>query len=832
MNKGNLIRAGILFSLFVIILGAAWGCSYVKDKNVTPEITNKDGIYLSVEDIDVTNQELWEQMKLSDGLAYLEKYIEENFLFTTEISEVTQIEIDEKIEYYKFGTNDVDDLATIMEDQELVDSLIKQFEENLIALGYDPQSADDLQDFVELDIAKENAVRAYISNAVGEDALAIEDRDIGIYYYATVLGDVSAINIIFSSEAEANAVFEEFNLVPNYNLGWGRYTGSDYSSGDFEGNTDQLTDAEVLSKFILMYNYMNPIDTLIAVDSNLTDFVSLNGDEFVYNYKDMIEDRADTDVYIELADYMFNTLNLEDDHARYSFMLQEFGDFQVLTYKVSQDEVAEYEELDTAFVAELREELLDSKVNASNYEIVVSSIWDAAEYEIFDPYFKLQNVNNEKEEFSNHGDIAIVATINGTDITSDMLYAYMKERVGVYYSIEIVKTELLLSSSAYTDIYGDDHDYMNSKLEAMVKHQDELRVMKTNFSGDKFASYGFSSTVYSWDEFLSLAFNAKSEADLIRDVYVIPAVSPYFTIDSIDYANAADIVQKIADEFFSLNINHLLIYVDVDKDLSLDKFEDFYDGLEGADLVEYTALADSLKTLILAKIEDDYTFEEIVTEFNDSLLEDPLNDWAEYKEYGFLILTQDLSTNSSLDPSTTTNYDPSFTDGLKDLYDRYVILDAVNSNGVAELYDETLIKTDFGLHFLYATKGTNFDVPTAEYSEIDDVDDLYLDKVNNANIIPSLGQVEEFIKIEFATDVTKATDATLPASVYAAVGFYFGGVYESYFTPTAYSIEAINYMLDNSVTFEENATTSLTYLEDILGILYGSNFTEDFIVPE
>ena len=33
--------------------------------------------------------------------------------------------------------------------------------ESLLILGYDPENADDLKAFVELEVAKENAVRAY-----------------------------------------------------------------------------------------------------------------------------------------------------------------------------------------------------------------------------------------------------------------------------------------------------------------------------------------------------------------------------------------------------------------------------------------------------------------------------------------------------------------------------------------------------------------------------------------------------------------------------------------------------------------------------------------------
>lgn len=803
---------------------------------IEPTITNPDGIFLSAGEVDVTNQELWERMKITDGLYYLEKYIEENFLFVTEIAAVTQTEIDSKIEFYKYGTNNADDIAIILKDQDLVDNFLKQFESNLAMIGYDSTNADDQRSFAEIEVAKDNVVRNYIDTASTTDSLYMSNEDIETYYNTTTHGDVSAINIIFSSAAEAADVFANFNLVPNYNLGWGLYTGLDYNAqaiGTFdETNTVSLDDAAVLTKFIEMYNYMNPNETPISPTATELTFTTLTGDVFNYNYNTMTESRTVSDAYVDLADYMFFTLNLVDDYARYSFMLQEFGDFQILTYKVDQDEVIAFDSLDSTAVTATRELLLDSKITDSNYALVISSIWADADYELFDPAFKLQNAFTGNEVFDNSNDTVKVATINGTDITADTLFNYMKHSVGVFYAIEITELKLLLSSDAYTELYEDDYDFMNSTLPILVSHQNDLKGMKASFNSDSYATYGFSNTIYTWSEFLTLAVGAKTEADVIRDAFVFPTISPYFTKDSIDYSSALDIVQTKADEYFSLNVKHLLIYVDADRDLSPDRYDAYLENLEGADITAYNALTVSLNSLIMSKIADGYTFDTMVTEFNDGIIDDIENDWAIYKAYGFHIMTQDLSTTTSLDPSTTQYYDNSFVDAVKDLYDEYVVLDNMTSTEVTQMYDNELITTDFGLHFLYATKGTDFYIPSAIYTETDDVDSVFAETANNDTIIPSLNQVKMYIEIEFATLTHNSTDVSLPTSVYDAVAYYFGSTYNAYFTSTGYSIESINYMLDNNVTFSVDSALSVSYLEAILEILYNNNFPEGYIIIE
>ena len=103
MNKGIAIKAGIILGFFIVVLGLAYGCSSVKDKNVTPEISNRDDVYLTVGDITVTRQELWELMRISDGITYLEQFIEENYFLSTELAAVTPEQVAEKIEIYKSG---------------------------------------------------------------------------------------------------------------------------------------------------------------------------------------------------------------------------------------------------------------------------------------------------------------------------------------------------------------------------------------------------------------------------------------------------------------------------------------------------------------------------------------------------------------------------------------------------------------------------------------------------------------------------------------------------------------------------------------------------------
>lgn len=836
MNKGTVIRAGIIFGLFVIILGAAWILSSVKDKNDESAITDPDKAYLEVDEYTITRAELWTKMRLNDGVNYLTQYIEKTYFYADEIAAVTDEEVAEKIEFYTYGTNDDDELAEIFADAELKAELEEQFADGMIIINFDPTSDADLRSFVELEIAKENATKAYALAADEEDDLYITDEDLETYYEENVVGDVCAINIKFNSTAEANNLFNEFNLVPNYNLGWGLYDESDgdiadLTTGDFdEENTTELTDAQVFEKFVLMYNYMNPNATPLSGD--LATMETTCTADLTYNYDDMVDGHALGDPYITLANYMFTTLNLEDENKRFSFSLQELGEFQMLTYKVSQEEVTAFEDLTQAELDDMKQEIMDGYINSTIVTKINQIYWDDAEFEIFDPIMKVVYFNSDGVEFNNSGSTEKIATINGNDITADTLFDYMTDKIGTYYTIDMIQTEMLLASDEFTEMFGTNTDYINSSNDKLTEYRDELRNMKTAFSSGTYAQYGFDNGTYTWDEFLMLAFKAQGENEAIENLFILSDLQPYLAVDSVDYGAASDLIQEKVDNYFSLNVVHLLVYADFDNDLSPDEYNDYVDGLTGADLVEYNTVKANLEAFIEERLDDDMTFSEIVDEYNDSLVGDPENDWAEAKAYGFHILTQDLSASASLSPDTTSSFDEDFVVAVKNLYDEYVVIVDTSATDVEDLYDDELFQSNFGLHYLYATEGSAFDIPTAVYEESDDIDSEYPIEANGTTLIPNADQVALYIEIQNAEKLGKATDAILPTSVYNAIESYFGGTYSSYFTSGYYSIVAAKFIVANSPTFVSETADNVAYLEDVIEILYGSTFPEGFTVPE
>jgi len=839
MNKGVIIKVSVIFGFFAIVFGLAFGCSSIKDNDTTPQLTNGSDTYLTVGDITITNQELWDTMKVSDGLTYLTQYIEE-YLLETYIDGVTQTEIDNEITKAIYGTDDADVIAEIQKDPDNEADLVLSYERSLVLMGYDPENDDDVRSYFELQIAKQKYTRDYIEGVAEADSLYISDEDVEDYYVNGTKGDVCAVVVRFTNYIEINAVLDKFNIVPDYEGGLGDYWAAtpidELATGDFsDENTDLLDDQGAFDKYIKLYNYMNPSKTQIVEGTLLEDFCATYGDDFTFEYDEFTNQYFSNENQNTFATYLWTTLSTDtedEDAKRFSSNVKTIGDFDVLAFKVSEDEITAYADLTQTEKDALYEELLDSKITQANITIAVNALWGENTFEIYEPTLKLQKEFSDGVSYDNNGSKTLVAKLvdgdTTMDITADQLFNYMMDKLGAYYSINMVQSEYLLNSEYYTEVYGDSHDYLKSSNEEMAAHRAELRDMKSIFSSDGYASYGFSSKDFTWDEFLIIAFGSMSESDVIRDLFVVGGLQPNLTQDMISYTRAQDFIQAQVDEYFSLNVEHVLLYLDNDFDFAPDDYKEFTDSLSGADLTTYNGLVVDFEDLIKQKINnDEYTFAEIVAEFQEGLIDDDENDWKEFKAYGFYIMTEDLSPSESLNSSTAVNYDEDFVAALKRIYDDYVT-DVEADSTITEYYDDRLVESFFGLHFIYATEGSGFDQPTAVY---DNANDSFLPGFVGTTVAPNESQVDLYTQIRFAEDTNKTVDFTAPTSVYAAVTAYYGDIYDAYFTSSAYTIATSSYILDNSPVFTSDQAARISFLESVVGILYEVNFPEEYITP-
>ncbi|MCF7927252.1 MAG: hypothetical protein K9L74_06750 [Candidatus Izimaplasma sp.] len=844
MNKGIIIKASIMLGFFAVVLGLAYGCSVVKDNEKTPMLSNPDDVYLTVNDITVTNQDLWDLMKVKDGLNYLTQYTEEEMLKDT-ITSLTDDEIEEMITLMIYGTLDEYQLQEIKDDPELDEDYQEQFRQSLVVLGFDASNPEDRREFAELATAKRKVTKEYILNANSDDELAVTAEKVESYYTDNYQGNSCVLDVRFSSNDEANLVLKEFNLVPNFEGGLGKYIGSDpiedVAVDDFTlDNTVLLDEDAAFNEYIKLYNYMNPSDSPIAESIEYADFCANYADEFNHNFEEMGQGRSASEPIMTFRNYIFNILGLGEDDQRYAYQVQSVGNFSVLAFKITENDAPDFEDLTANRVAEIRDEYVDTQINQANITKIINQMKEEIEFELFDPIFKLQyEFNNQTDSsFDNDGSATVVATFGDLEITVDELFDYMAGNIGTYYSIELVKSRYLINSQFYEDTYGDNKDFLENKSDKMVEHRNELRTMKQTFSANGYQQYGFSSEEFTWKEFLVLAFGAENESDVIRDLFVVGSLQPYMVVDTIAYEQAEDFIQDQFDNYFSLNTKHLLLYLDLDKDFTPDDFDEYLENLSEAEHATYNSLKIDFQNLILDRIDAGKSLKEIEAEFQDSLIGDETNEFAKFKAAGFYIMQEDLvppssqqqqqqqqQQKTSLNYNNTKAFDEAFVDGLKRIYDDYVAAKNSSAEEMNEYYDDQLTQSSFGLHYLHVSEGDNFDQPMAQFNN----EGSYSDGSSNESNIPNKSQVNLYIEIKFAGLTGTNTDEILPDNVYKSLENYYRPLLDAYYSSTGYSIVATEFLLDNNVEYTLNDSENINYLENLLDEFYSINFPEEFI---
>ena len=829
MNKGLLLKIGAPLLVFAIIIVVA----IVADNNVANPtentISNPSDVFVTVDGIEITNDEIWSTMKNVEGLDYLIEYVEKGLL-ADYISQVTQDEVDKEILYLTYYTYDEEAIAEIQADEELNATYLDNFSQNLAVLGFDASDAADLKAFVELGIAKRLYARELIENAEGDTPHFISHVERGEYYADNNFGDVCTIDLRFSDAAEADEVFEYFNLVPNYNNGIGEYINhinvpyDEMAKGDFdETNTLQLDDDSVFNYYIKMWNLLNPWETPIPENISQEDYCANYSDIAVKDYNEMTDDKLQGDPNIEYAGYIFDTLDLDDEFVvAYTFVTSKtFGNYTMMTFKVSQGEAKEYEDLtDTEKEANFQAMLDDITVITDNdVASIVTELLEDNDFEIFDTQFKLQQEFSNGNTYDNNSNDEYLASYGTETVTADELYEYMLERIGTFYSLEVAKVKILINSDLYVDTYGESRDYMNNDSDKMKDHREELLNMKSIFSSNGYAQYGYPSTSMTWNEFLFLAFGLEGEEEVMEKMFVVSELQYAFTFDKIKYETGVDYMQDVYDNYLSLNVNHILLYIDYDFDFEPDGFNDYVDSLTGDDLTEFNNLKKDFEDLLIAQLEEN-TMAEIIEAYNTTLINDTESIWQPFKAYGFLIMTENLGEINS---ENVENLDDAFGEAAHRIYESYVILDEEDT-----YIDDRVVVSDFGIHFLTATKGEAFAQPSAKFTSADgDLGD-YSDGVYNEGHLPTKEQVMLFLQQQEDSRNEVLTEVNMPESVEEAISAYYGGIYDAYMTQTAFSIAMGEYAQTNGIVFATDDALRQAELTFLLDSLFEVNYPELF----
>lgn len=172
---------------------------------------------------------------------------------------------------------------------------------------------------------------------------------------------------------------------------------------------------------------------------------------------------------------------------------------------------------------------------------------------------------------------------NKVSITADELFDALEAKYGVLASMDYIDDYLLLSDENYNDVYNPFTGKVIDKSEYKSLLTSEVATMKKNFeygyfTNSSLAQYGFIPAFpadYGWKNFIEDYFVAFNDSELLTNrnfggsIYTnaqsVFTKKLYESIDSV-----MEKIEELYDEYYSVNVMNLIIYLDYDLDASPD----------------------------------------------------------------------------------------------------------------------------------------------------------------------------------------------------------------------------------------------------------------------
>lgn len=781
---------------------------------ITPMITNPEGTYVTIGDMTITRSEIWTEMVKVYGMSMMQRYVEE-ILFAEFMTGISDQEILDAKEFLLFGTNDQELIVKMMEDDDFYSVALSTFEESLLFAGYNPSIAADVRDYLLLDLAKAAYTKDYLTNADDEDGFYITDSQLEQFYTESRVGTVCAVSVEFASGTEFNNVLEHFNLVDNYNYGIGEYFGvtpiAELSSDMFnDTNTTQLTDEEVFAKFILVYNYMNPFMPQIPEDVTEATYCSDYKESSEFVYDDMMEGvTSSTHPMTLYTNLMFRTLQVsEEDTTRYTYTNNNISGYHKFVFKVAQESVTDFDLLSSSEKQDLKVEFIELMTVSEVITTVTGQLIQENELEMYDPTFRMifEFENNKESDVLNSE--TIVAVYDDIEITADELFEYIEVRAGVNIATTIYENKTLLNSTYFDEKFGTERNLLESDNENVLDYYTQLDEISTNFYDEAYLQYGFDPANLSYREFLFLGFGEFTEEEVILNVFILPNLQVDSAVDNLpSYVDVETHLNLLYNEYFSLSVSHVLIYLDLDNDFVPDDFQEYTEGLTPEEITELNGLKVLYENLLNERLDAEKTFKEIQTEYNGSLIGDETNPWAPLKQYGFKLKQEELTTLTS---ASVDYYDDNFVASLIDLNEA---LNRPENEDVNELVDSKLTTSLFGIHLIKATKTGQFEKPSAKFEEVDPLSPEFTVGSENDTDILSETQLSIYHVITIPDISGEVSSETLPTNVTIAITNFYQPLFEQYISAWGTNVLNLEAILAANPVFAIDSAARIAILQ-------------------
>jgi len=838
MDPKLIKRGAIVLSIIVLVIVMSVACNALQNDNSTPTVSNPDETFMTYDGYTLSRQDVYERVKIMDGLSHLQNYIDtqllSNHLDTDYISEVTLDEIDDQIKEMTYGVTNDAEIAEFSDRQ--IEDMEQNYHDTLVMNGFDPNDDDSVETFMRLVIAKDKYTKDAHLTTDENSAFFVNEDDLESYYSDYKQGTMNALTLRFLSSKDVENVLNHFDIVENYenkdgDTGLGLYDGDslieDVASDDFDDtNTTLLNEEETLETFIKIYNFIYNEREQLDTSATVSELIALENDFFLFDQYEMQKEgeSSRTGDILDLSDYLFNSLS--DSESPFSIRTKAIGDYRYMAYELERDEVKDFNLLNDTELEDLKAEYVEDLITTEQTSTVLQELYEEMNLKIHDSKLALsyeQQFNDDVyDEIEDN--LSKLATLDEFEVTADDYFNYASERVGALYSLEILKEVTLFDSTYFEDTFGDNQDVFKNRSDKMKAFRDHVRTDKTSFNNGAYTNYGFSPQAMSWNEFLYAAYGLAGEKEYLNTL-VVETIRSDYLYDEVQFTKVMEYVEEQYDNYFSLKADQLLVFVDMDENFAPDDFNDYYEGLTTLEQDTFDTKKAHIEDKIGEAIEDGDSLEDIVKAYKDaSRISDTEDDdysvWAEFKNIGLELKYENLkvqegeSQSENLNYNNTKNYVEEFVVALQDVYEEYT----TQFEDEDELYASALTTTQFGIHLIRAEKGDNFDKPSAELS---DPGEEYSDDLINEEAIPTLDQLKAYSRQRIENTKTQNVGGDgeveyteISEELFNSVDAFAATSYTRLFSNINHSIHTIDMIKDNA-QFDENHQSHLEMYDTI-----------------
>lgn len=732
-----------LFILAVIFTVTLTSCDK-QNKNVPYEGIS-DTAYVSNGTYSVSQKEVYNVLR-TKGYDYFNQKIN-MFLIKDVYNSINykdssdKQKIDEMIISAIFSTTDakaingLEQKAKDTQLQKFIDEIFTQFGVKLtksdlnfqiIDNKFDGEFSDKIVDLYKYSLATEKYARSILVNEVKEKKIndeknpvyISEDNIIAKYKTMQNYGVKKAIIISFPSKRAADLAINAVNA-----------SNANFANG--------INDTNKVDYLLALYNFQYAYEEKLTLanyeSSKQTNFVN-NADHTISNPLNSVY----TNIFDEFSDgqYTVTPKNIENKYVMFMKIGEEF------TYPTEYAKLSASEK--TAIDTLIINDLIDERLSASYINSKMNELLETAKLEIYDPYIEYlyKNSNTDYKLTKNFDNSNIFKlTINSREekLSVKDFYDYLNNIYGVDIAVEHLINKLLVNNDAlvaklteteiksFEDTYKADIKSFKSGSQKDMGQENYL-----------LSTYGYSTK----EDVIKYSLKANAlKAYASKDLGKIYDSNQQFLENNTIFNVFSEFTKNYYQNYFSLNIQHILITIDPDNDGNPNDPNKFMDTLTDSQKSEFKSNITSLAKAIVAEA-DSITaptltaLQYIVDAYN---LGKPIysidstgnTTWDQFKwNYNISLVAEDLNT---IDNTSASTYVTTFSQRVKELYNTLKNSSFDTEEGYLEHVGNTSLElddlayTNYGYHILNVSDITNNN--SAKFTFTDDTklasDDLY-----------------------------------------------------------------------------------------------------------